>query len=111
MTINQCAPGYWLGRSGEGAAASFSKGKIDNFCWGGGGGIAFIFRLGGRNQMLRPVDSVENMAIKGKTEGLRLKRPGDGAATSFFEEDFGQFFWRGGGGGGYRLLFATGQAN
>ena len=47
--------------------------------------------------MLRLVDSVENMAIKRKTEGLMLKRPGDGVA-SFFEGDFGLIFQWGGGG-------------
>ena len=46
--------------------------------------------------MLRLVDSVDNMAIKRKMEGLRLKRTGDFVGTSFFEGDFGRFFWRGG---------------
>ena len=48
--------------------------------------------------MVRPVDSVENMAIKCKVEGLRLKQPGDGMATLFFNGDFGRIFWLGGGG-------------
>ena len=35
--------------------------------------------------MLCPVDSVENMAIKRRTEGLRLNSPGDGMATLFLK--------------------------
>jgi len=96
MTINQCAPGCGLGRPGEGAAAPFSRGKIDNFCWGGGGGIAFILRPGGRIQSLRPVASVENMTIKRRTEGFGLKRSGDGVAATLFEGIWDEFF-----GGGY----------
>jgi hypothetical protein len=90
MTMNQCALGCWLGRSGEGAAALFSKGKID-FLLGGWWWDCLHFQLGGQNQTLRPVDSVENMAIKRRMEGLRLKGPADVVVTSFFEGDFGHF--------------------
>ena len=89
MTINQCAPGCGLGWPGKGAAARFPRGKIDNIRGGGGGGIAFIFRPGGRNRMLRPVSSTDNMTIKRRTTGFGLKRPGDGVAASFFNGDFG----------------------
>jgi hypothetical protein len=51
---------------------------------GGGGGIAFIFRPGGLNRTIRPVAIVDNMTIKRRTTGFRLKRPGDGVAASFF---------------------------
>ena len=97
MTINQCAPGCGLGRPGKGTVARHSSGKIDNICCvGGGGGIAFIFRLGGLNQTIYPVTIAKNMTIKCKTMGFGLKRPGDGVAPSFFEGDFDRIFGRGG---------------
>ena len=90
MTINQCAPGCGLGRPGEGAVAWFSSGNIDiaNFCWGGGGEIAFIFQLGGLNRTICPVAIAENMTIKRRTTGFGLKRPGDDVAASVFYVDF-----------------------
>ncbi len=42
--------------------------------------------------MLCPVDSVENMAIKLRREGLRLNPPGDGMATSFLKGILVDFF-------------------
>jgi hypothetical protein len=64
-TINQCAAGCGLGQSGEGAAAPFLRGKIDNFCWGGGGGgITFILQLSGGLQLLCPFAILHNMTIK-----------------------------------------------
>ena len=95
MTINQCAPGCGLQRLGEGATAPFSRGKIGNFCWRGGGGIAFILRPGGRIQLLRPVTSVENMTIRHRTEGFGLKRLGDGVAATLFEGIWDAFFFAG----------------
>ena len=97
MTINQCAPGCGLGRTGEGAVARRSRGKIGNIRRGGGGGIAFIFRPGGLNRTIRPVKITENLTIKRRTMGFGLKRPGHGVAASFFKGDFGLVF-RGGGG-------------
>ena len=88
MTINQCAPGSGLGRTGEGAVAQHSRGKIVNIRWGGGGGIAFIFRPGGLNRTIRPVKIAENITIKRRLTGFGLKQPGDGVAPSFFEGDF-----------------------
>ncbi len=67
---------------GGGAAAPFSRGKIDNFFFFGGGGITFIFQPGGQIQTLRPVASAENMKIKHRMEGFGLKWPGDGVAAS-----------------------------
>ena len=64
----------WLG---------FLEGKSTIFVGGGGGVIAFIFRLCGRNQMLRPISSTDNMTIKHRTMGFKLKRLGDGVAASF----------------------------
>ena len=80
----KCAPGCGLGRPGEGAVARRSRGKIDNIRCGGGGGIAFMFRPGGLNQTIRPVAIADNITIKRRTTGFRLKRPGDGVAASFF---------------------------
>ncbi len=84
MTINQCALGCGLGQPGEGAVARCSSGKICNIRWGGGGGVAFIFRPGGLNRTIRPVKIPENMTIKRRTTGFGLKWPGDGVAASFF---------------------------
>jgi hypothetical protein len=100
MTINQCAAGCELGRPGEGAVAWCSRGKINNIrCGGGGGGgIAFNFRPGGLNRTIRPVPIVDNMTIKRRTTGFRLKWPGHCVAASFFKGDFGLIFRRGGGG-------------
>ena len=67
----------WLGVQ-EGKSIIFVVGG------GGGGGIAFIFRPGGLNRTIRPVAIVDNMTIKRRTTGFRLKRPGDGVAASFF---------------------------
>ncbi len=89
MTINQCAPGCGLIRPGEGAAARFPRGKIDNIRWGGGDVIAFIFRPGGLNQTIRSVASADNMTINQCAPGFGLKRPGDGVGASFFKGDFG----------------------
>ena len=88
-----------VGSDGRGKAQRlcFQMGKLTIFVGGGGAGIAFIFKLGSQNQTLRPVDSVEIMTIKRRTEGIRLKWPGDGVGTSFFEGDFGQIFRQGGG--------------
>jgi len=62
----------WLG---------FLEGK-SAICVGGQGGlIAFIFRLCGQNRTLRPFSSTDNMTIKRRTMGFRLKRLGDGAET------------------------------
>ena len=96
MTINQCAPGCGLGWPGEGAVARRSRGKIDNICCGGGGGIAFIFRLGGLNRTIRLVAIADNMTIKRSTTGFGLKRPGDGIAASFYKGILVDFFCGGG---------------
>ena len=80
--------------AGERRSGSVSKREIDR-----GGGIAFIFRPGGRNQTLRPVSSTDNMTIKRRTTGFGLKRPGDGVAALFLEGDFCRIF---GGRGGFK---------
>jgi hypothetical protein len=90
----------WAETAGERRSGSVSKREIDNIRGGGGGGIAFIFRPGGRNRTLRPVSSTENMTIKRRTTGFGLKRPGDGVAALFLEGDFCRMFWAGGGGVG-----------
>jgi hypothetical protein len=64
----------WLG---------FLEGKSTIFVGGGGGVIAFIFRLCGRNRTLRPISNTDNIKIKRRTTGFRLKRLGDGVAASF----------------------------
>ena len=63
----------WLG---------FLEGKSTIFV-GGGGVIAFIFQLCGRNRTLRPFSRTDNMTIKRRTTGFRLKRLGDGVAALF----------------------------
>ena len=76
--VSSVSPGkaQWLG---------IQEGKSIKFVVGGGvGGIAFIFRPGGLNRTIRPVAIVDNMTIKRRTTGFRLKRPGDGVAASFF---------------------------
>ena len=109
MTINQCAPGCGLGRSGEGAAVLFSKGKIDFLLGGGGDGTAFILRPGGQIQLLHLVASVTIMTIKQRTGGVGLKRPGDGVAATLFEGIWEEFFVLGGASNTNNL--ASGRSN
>ena len=75
-----------VGSDGRGKAQwlGVQEGKSAIFVEGGGGGIAFIFRLGGLNLTIRPVTITENITIKRRTTGFGLKRPGDGVAPSFF---------------------------
>ena len=77
----------WRGRKrpGKGAVARFPRGKSTIFVGGRGGGIAFMFRPGGRNRTLCPVSSMDNMTIKRRMTGFGLKRPGDGVAASLLE--------------------------
>ena len=82
MTINQCAPGCGLGWPGKAQWLVVQEGKSAIFGGGRGGGIAFIFRPGCLNRMIRPVTTAENMTIKCRTTGFGLKRPGDGVAAS-----------------------------
>ncbi len=46
MTIKPVCAKVLARTVGGSAAASFSKGEINKFCWGGGGSIAFIFSTG-----------------------------------------------------------------
>jgi hypothetical protein len=88
-----------VGSDGRGKAQwlGVQEEKLAIFVWGGGCGIAFIFRPGGLNRTSRPVTIAENITIKRRTTGFGLKRPGDCVEPSFFEEDFGLIFLRGGG--------------
>ena len=83
-----------VGSDGRGKAQWLvvQEGKSAIFVGGRGGGIAFIFRPGYLNRMIRLVTTVENMTIKRRTTW-----PGGGVAASFFEGDFDRIFWRGGG--------------
>ena len=88
-----------VGSDGRGKAQWLvvQEGKSAIFVGGRGGGIAFIFRPGCLNRMIRPVTTAENMTIKRRPTGFGLKRPGGGVAASFFEGDFDRIFRRGGG--------------
>ena len=63
----------------------------------GGGGIAVIFRLGGRNPTICPVEIANNMTIKRRTMGFGLKRLGNGVAASVLQGMFVKFLAGGGG--------------
>jgi hypothetical protein len=76
--------------------ARHSRGKIGNIRWGGGGGIAFIFRPGGLNRTICLVTIAKNMTIKRRTTGLGLKRMGDGMAASVLQGMFVEFLAGGG---------------
>jgi hypothetical protein len=75
----------WLAGDGRGKAQwlGVQEGKSAIFVGGGGGVIAFIFRPGGLNRTIRPVSSTENMTIKRRKTGFRLKRLRDGVAAWF----------------------------
>ena len=83
------------------------RGKIDNICWGGGEGIAFIFRPVGLNRSICPVKIPENMTIKRRMTGFELKRLGDGVAASVLQGMFVEF--SAGGGLGTSILRTGGQ--
>ena len=87
-----CA-GVWAGTAGgRRSSSAFNRENRQYSLWGGGGGIAFIFRPGGLNRTIRPVSIADNMTIKRSTTGFGLKRPGDGVAASFYKGILVEFF-------------------
>ena len=87
-----------VGLDGRGKAQwlGFLEGKSTIFVGEGGGVIAFIFRLCGRNRTLRPISSTDNIKINRRTTEFWLKRLGDGVAASVLQGMFVEFSAGGG---------------
>ena len=87
-----------VGSDGRGKAQwlNVQEEKSAIFIGGGGGGIAFIFQLGGLNRTICPVTIADNTTIKHRTMGFGLKHLGDGMVASVLQGDVWRIFGRGG---------------